>query len=185
MCSPFYVVESNTSSVALAQPTTRYMQFQSTDFHSESGVKYSFSVRQSEDKYKPYSQVVAVHFEGEYRIGSRGKPDARLMVGITAAAAIVWDADAIILDLRRLDYQWGDEMDWVCSPPEGNPNLVFAIVVSERCLPAISTLFDGVQTDRSATEEDYVFGDFDKAAAWVESKLAEKRDALRRKYPTP
>jgi hypothetical protein len=159
------------------------MQFQPIDFGSESPVKYSFSMRTESNKYEPYSRVVAAHFAGEYRDGSGGKPDAGVIVGITAAASIVWDADAIILDLRELDYRWGDEMDLVCSPPEGNPNLVFAIVGSERCLPAISTLFYGVGTERSATEVEHVFDDFNEAAEWVETKLSEKRETLNRQFP--
>ena len=161
------------------------MQFQRVEFSNESAVRFSFSCHASGDRYEPYSRIVAVHFEGEYRIGSGGKPDARLIVALTQAAVIVWKADALILDLRGLDYQWGDEMEWVLSPPDGCPDLPFAVVVSDLCLPAISTLIFGVHSDRKATEREDIFESFEEAAEWLQAKLVVKREALYREFDGP
>ena len=158
------------------------MNFQPVEFSSDSAVRYSFSLRAPEARYEPYSRIVAVHFDGVYRLGSGGKPDARLIVGITQAAATIWKADALILDLRGLDYQWGDDMEWVLSPLDSDRDVPFAIVGSDLCLPAISTLIFGVNTQRSALEKENIFDDFEKAAAWVEAKLAWKGDELRRDF---
>ena len=74
----------------------------------------------------------------------------------------------MILDLRDLDYQWGDEMDLVLQPPRD----ISAIVVSSKCEPAISTLFYGIDTKESVLDEPHFFDALDAAIDYVIQALA-------------
>lgn len=74
----------------------------------------------------------------------------------------------MILDLRELSYEWGDEMDLVLQPPTD----ISAIVVSQKCEPAISTLCYGIDTKKSVLEEAHFFDALDPAVDYVTKALA-------------
>ena len=73
----------------------------------------------------------------------------------------------MILDLRELSYGWGDEMDLVLEPP----TKISAIVVSPKCEPAISTLWYGIDTNKSVLEEAHFFDAIDPAIDYVTQAL--------------
>ncbi len=159
------------------------MSFHDVTFHDVSPIKYSFSYKERV-RGVAYSDVLVARFDGEYRSGCSGAPDASLISGVTQAAVTIWSPAGLVLDLRQLHYEWGDEMDLVLGPPDG-VQIPTAIVGSEKCLPAIATLIFGINTIKRATEEENIFETLHDALAYVEARLVEKRVALAKKYPPP
>jgi hypothetical protein len=94
-------------------------------------------------------RLLVVAFSGRYRPGSAGNPDARHMSAVVAAALVGWDFDGVVLDLRELDYVWGDALLGVfrATPPGGAVALAWAVVISERSAAVRSLLGDALVCD--------------------------------------
>lgn len=111
--------------------------------------------------------LLVASFSGVYRIGAQGNPDAELMCGVVHLGRQVFHPRGIVLDLRLLDYQWGDMIDAVLSkaivgdvePP---------VVVSDRCRPALTSL---LLLDGADEPEKWLFDDLDEALRVVESRI--------------
>jgi hypothetical protein len=58
-------------------------------------------------------EVLVVVFEGTYRRGSLGNLDAGYACGQILAGIYTWNPKALVLDLRGLSYEWGDQMSLV------------------------------------------------------------------------
>ncbi len=116
------------------------------------------------------TRVLVLAYEGTYRNGSAGTPDAHRMVADAKRALVLWNVDALVFDLRALDYRWGDnvlalfevEEDAAYSP------LPRVIVVSERSHAGIESLFGGRGT---------LYGDLGVAVREV-ARLAVEQSAL-------
>jgi hypothetical protein len=54
-----------------------------------------------------WREVLIIRFVGKYRIGNLGRPDAAWMAAMSAAAQVRWEPQGIVLDLSRLEYEWG------------------------------------------------------------------------------
>lgn len=65
--------------------------------------------------------VLIVAFQGEYGHGSQGNDDATFMKLITSAALEAWPAHVLILDFRKLRYEWGDMLSNVLTQLEPRP----------------------------------------------------------------
>ncbi len=90
-----------------------------------------------------YSNLLVMKFVGTYGVGSSGNGDARYMAAVTKAAIEFTEPWGIIYDFTQLSYVWGDMMDYVLSVGKGRwdeGDLPVAIVVSEKCEPAIRSL---------------------------------------------
>ncbi len=57
---------------------------------------------------KPHAQALIVAFHGEYGFGAKGNEDAVFMTAIIKAGLEAWGPSALILDLKKLKYEWGD-----------------------------------------------------------------------------
>lgn len=80
--------------------------------------------------------VLVASFVGEYRHGSRGEPDARLMEAVIASARIAYRPVAIALDFTRLEYEWGDDLRRVVDASTGRfqyPPLPVTAAIGPRC----------------------------------------------------
>ncbi len=73
----------------------------------------------------------------------------------------------MILDLRELNYAWGDEMDLALTPPTD----ILAIVVGPKCERAISTLSFGVNSKNSVLESPHYFDNLNPAIEDVSKRL--------------
>src|SRR5262245_38560384 len=113
------------------------MKFDIINLTKDGNISYSLW-RWARDK-TPFLSIIHVAFAGDYRSGSAGTPDAHFIEGMLRTVDAVWRPSAMILDLRDLRYEWGDEMSLVLEPPTD----IYAIVVSPKCEPAISTLCYG------------------------------------------
>lgn len=125
------------------------------------------------------SQVdaVVVAFEGDYRFGGSGNPDAHFMAVIIEAALMAWGSSALVVDLRKLTYEWGDAIAWaVFRRKRGfipssamKPTLPTAVIVSEHNRERLTSLivqflldkepskwlFDTLEEAMNAVEEQY------------------------------
>jgi len=141
------------------------MKFTAVDLTKDGNISYSIR-RWGRDK-KPFLSVIHLAFAGNYRSGSGGAPDAHYIEGMIRTVYEIWRPSAIILDLRELTYEWGDEMDLVLQPPTD----ISAIVVSPKCEPAISTLCYGIDTKKSVLEEAHFFDALDPAIDYITEAL--------------
>ena len=82
-------------------------------------------------------------FNGVCGHGSGGNGDATYMMAVTVAAIAFSEPFALIFDFSELEYVWGDMMTNVLSAGEDrgeNHEMPMAIVVSDRCEPALRSL---------------------------------------------
>ena len=94
----------------------------------------------------PKTQAVAglIVFTGTFRLGSAGRDDARFIAWrINELADLRMPARiaGLLVDLRGLDYQWGDDLGiWPLSLPDTAP--VLALVRPEQIAPLKGVLGD-------------------------------------------
>lgn len=144
------------------------MPLKPVTFESETDLRYEIQLESSEDN--PRFCIVVLSFSGRYRPGHSGAPDARFIQGIMQAAMGIWRPAALILDFRKLDYIWGDEMEEVLGC-RGEIELPYAVVLGDQCRPAITTLVQQFHPEiASATELDHIFDDIDEAWRYVHRK---------------
>ena len=127
----------------------------------------------------PDFKVIA--YKGIYSHGSMGSQDARYIVATAKAAHEAWYSSAIILDFTELDYQWGDEMDWVLSighQPHINCSYSLAIIVGSKCESALRTLW-------ADDYEQLCFNSLEQALKALKGKVAKYKLCLQewRKQP--
>jgi hypothetical protein len=90
-----------------------------------------------------------ISYSGVYGVGSAGKKDALYMVATAKAAHEAWYTSATVFDFTELEYEWGDEMEWIFDfgyQPLANCSYPLAVVVSEKCGPALKSLKRCVRT---------------------------------------
>ena len=117
------------------------MELVPVSFEALSDIKYTVALAPHERFCTP--EFVVVTFTGAYRDGAAGKPDALFITAIMDAVQKAWFTTSLIVDFTDLEYQWGDEMDWIhdvgrfmpspCSKP-------LAIIVSDKCRDALQSL---------------------------------------------
>jgi len=139
-----------------------------------SDVRYSFWIGKHPGKQYP-RDVLVIRFEGTYRIGSEGNPDAAFMVAIGNAGVYAFNPDAIITDLSALTYEWGDEMAGVMDIGCDRRNKPTSLVVGSNCRQAIGTLCFGVNSTNDACERESIFDSLDDAWKYVTKLLDEER----------
>jgi hypothetical protein len=92
------------------------------------------------------THVQVISFEGEYGVGSRGNSDAAYMRAVVMSAAAAWDCIALVLDLRELEYSWGNALLSVIQAAEelghgdADPPFPVKIVASDRCRAGLLSL---------------------------------------------
>lgn len=123
-----------------------------------------------------YWYALIAKFAGHYREGSVGNPDAGFILGMARTAVEVWHAKALVLDFSELQYQWGDEMEWLLPPDVPVPT---AVVVGPGCGPAIATLlWEDVKTSHKASEKDFIFDSVEDAWKYVCKNVNEHFEKL-------
>ena len=88
------------------------------------------------------ASAMVIAFSGTFGEGSAGNNDGVFMRMITHSALSVWRVQAVVFDLRELDYNWGDKIFEVFGngiEPSGVENLPFATVISDRCRPGFAS----------------------------------------------
>jgi hypothetical protein len=106
----------------------------------------------------PEFKVIA--YVGTYRFGAQGKNDALYIMATAEAAHKAWYTESIVIDFSRLQYDWGDEMQWVLDIGQdatATCHYPLAIIVGPGCEPALKTLIPDEYDDHCvASLEDAV-----------------------------
>lgn len=99
---------------------------------------------------KPEPKALIFEFSGKYGIGSEGNRDADYMEAIASSWLTICNTNAVVFDLRNLEYEFGDRI-WhvlrlesvarVTHRRAGTPEKVFpiAMVISDLCRSGFST----------------------------------------------
>lgn len=120
------------------------------------------------------AEVLIVSFEGTYRPGSAGSPDARYMLAMTDAAIAAWEPRGLILDLSQLRYKWGDDLEHLV-PYDGGRNadcvMPSALVVGRYCEEAIRTLIFGERGMESIESIEWIFRELHPAWSYVVKRI--------------
>jgi hypothetical protein len=114
--------------------------------------------------------LLIISFNGKYRDGSAGRPDAGLIKGLIKTGVLVFDPFSVLIDLRNLEYNWGDNLD--LSFEETEPKKA-VVILGEKCRRAMSTLAFGIDTSKDIVDNEFFFDDYEKAIA----KLKEEEDS--------
>lgn len=109
------------------------------DFFRLSDVRFSTTAMFEEDRS---FDAIAIHFHGAYGQGSQGNGDGRFMAAMTHAVLQAWRPAGIILDLRELEYQFGNTLlDAITAGREEDKWITpTRLVVSGKCDNGITTL---------------------------------------------
>lgn len=103
------------------------------------------------DKNENRIDVLIVSFSGNYPNGSLGKNHAKFITTNTITGLINFDPDAVILDFRELEYNWGNNILDVfecisflkdSENSENEPNFPVLLLVSEKSKNGILSLLN-------------------------------------------
>ena len=121
-----------------------------------------------------YHPILVISYSGVYGIGSKGNGDAHYMHAMGTFGMEFSNAAGLILDFRKLNYKWGDMMDYVLNlPHEARPRPIpFAIIFGEKNRKALGTLFFGTKSRKSPTRKEWAFDTFEEAWKWVDERIA-------------
>lgn len=93
--------------------------------------------------------VLIVSFDGTYPPGSRGNEHGSYMAHMTIHGVAAFSPDCVLLDLRRLEYQWGNtlllvfqEIDRFMNEPNEAP-FPIVVVTGDSSREAVLSLFGG------------------------------------------
>jgi hypothetical protein len=123
---------------------------------------------------KSYCEALIVRCTGECGFGSNSNADAQFMTAMVKAGLAAWEPVALVLDLRELKYQWGDQMlgvlcagegyyyDW-SSPPT-------AVVVSGLCRDGLTSLIEK-EMGGNQRAADWLYESIEDAVSAVDIKF--------------
>ncbi len=129
-------------------------------------------------KHNPSALIF--EFSGRYGIGAEGNDDAAYMAAVKSAWLAVCHVNAVVFDLRQLEYEWGNSIwnvfywgwdDDARELPKGEPRDVFptALVISDLCRKGFSTCQGMVPP---------MFDDLGEALTFVEVRARKYLDDL-------
>ena len=127
----------------------------------------SYSIFLDSDEPNQFRKVMLIKLSGQYRDGAKGNPDSEYMYGIILTASRVWHPRAVVIDISDLEYQWGDEFERIYSVIGVQ---LWAIVVSDKCRRAMSTLEFGINTKKDITELENFFDNMQDALEYINLK---------------
>ena len=117
---------------------THINSFKSVNVQDEcNGMECQFSVMSLKDSV--FIDILHIKFFGEYREGSMGKPELGYMVGMVNLGIEIWKPLKVIIDIRNVKYEWGDDMQ-ILFDEAYNSHIRTIIIVSDKNKYAIETL---------------------------------------------
>ncbi|HUQ33295.1 MAG TPA: hypothetical protein VM095_14335, partial [Pyrinomonadaceae bacterium] len=102
-----------------------------------------------------------------------GNGDGLFMATVVKAAMNVWRVRGLILDLSALSYEWGNGLAnvLVAGKTIRGVNFPTAVVVSEKCGPALESLGPWYQGHfMSGGQKQWLFDDVDSALRHIEAQ---------------
>lgn len=122
-------------------------------FAAESEIRPSFRmIAAAAGRSSAAARILLLAFDGPYGVGSAGRRDAAFLIAMSRAATALWYADALLFDLRRLDYVWGDDICGLFDVPRLVGFMLPAAIVASRANRAplsgiINPAIDGPAAD--------------------------------------
>lgn len=101
-------------------------------------------------------RLLCVEFSGTYRSTPEGAHDASYMTATLREGARCWQPMGLIVDLSRLEYEAGDDLETVLQYGHETA-LRTAFVVSPACAQGIAALIFGINTCQRAHDHDEFF----------------------------
>ena len=104
---------------------------------------YAWTIRRDtpgDGTQEHHPRAIRLAFSGDHGWGAAGRWDARLIDAVMKETIERHAPQALILDLRELDYRWGDDIARIMEPR----NIPVAIVVSPRCAAGLESLADAL-----------------------------------------
>ncbi len=150
------------------------IQLQEARLEDLSSIACRFHIGKHPQESYP-KDILVISYEGKYRDGSCGNPDATFMFVMGNAGVQAYNPDAIILDMSDLHYEWGDMLDCVFDVGDEKP-CPSAIVVGDGCREAIGTLCFGINSKEDACQHEEIFDTLEDAWTYVTDKLDEIED---------
>ncbi len=150
------------------------MNFESVDISKLSAIKSRFASAKDD---VTDSMILLATFQGDAD-DSVGQNSLCHIRALLAANRIVVEPYAVILDLKDLKYEWGDEMadvlnDAGSDPYEPGETIPVAIVTSSLNRKGLTSL---LVDEMSEPPEDWLFNSFEKAVASIQHRLKLKQD---------
>jgi len=108
-----------------------------------------------------YDAILIVQFSGDHGYGSGGNDNSGFMRTVVAAAMGLNIFNGFILDLRELEYSFGDSIYSVIDLPFKiiDKDFPYRILVSDKCEKGINSLLEWAQTNNTfAIEKDLNIG---------------------------
>ncbi len=120
--------------------------------------------------------ILVIQYHGYYPDGCEGNSDASYMYAMGMAGVHRFDPSAVLLDMTKLEYHWGDQLERVFDVGIYSHNHT-AVAVGPKCIKAIGTLLEGFdEPETSLLKRKDVFDNMNEAVAYLIS------DALGNKY---
>lgn len=140
--------------------------FESVSLVGSSEIRVSYEVAVLED----VNCILRIIYNGKYRSGSAGRPDATYMRATAAAGVAAFDPDAVIFDFSKFSYTWGDELDTVYDTAAR-----YALLVGPHCREAIRTLELGQFSIEPLSSIPWVHETLDAACEYLQRELRGRR----------
>lgn len=119
---------------------------------------------------RTHLKAVVVAFKGEYGYGSKGNGDAYFMTAIIKAALAAWTPSALVIDLRKMSYEWGDLIAMAFAAGEGqyiDASFPTAVIISERNREGLTSL---IREEMFCEPSDWLFDTIEEAMGAVEKQ---------------
>ncbi|MEU8238284.1 hypothetical protein AB0C07_08570 [Actinoplanes missouriensis] len=133
-----------------------------------STIEYGFATARRGDA-EPWARddLLLVTFAGVYGVGSAGNSDAAFMQGVVVLGLRAFTPAGVVLDLREVDYRWGDMMGAVLNAAIVR-GVAPGVVVSGMCRPALTSL---VGAELGEDPDAWLFDDPDDALNAVDTAV--------------
>lgn len=144
------------------------------DLHLKSLSDIDVSLFRARSRREAPGNILIVRYAGTYRYGSAGNRDARFMYAHGEAAIAAWSPSAVVIDLRKLHYQWGDMLERVFDVGARSyvdSKFPRSVVVGPDCEEPIRTLLLGERSEEPLETIGWIFRDFEKAFDYVDAML--------------
>ncbi|GAB7044580.1 MULTISPECIES: hypothetical protein [Catenuloplanes] len=143
-----------------------------------SALRYRFATaRRGDAEAWMRDELLLVSFAGTYGTGSAGNGDAAFMRAVLALARRAFAPAGVVLDLRDVEYHWGDMMASVLNDAVLG-GVSPAVVVSGTCRPAMTGL---VEAELGEDPAAWLFDGVDDALRAVDTRVHQARAEAERR----
>lgn len=156
------------------------LKFKQLDITDPAGIDVTYSEVEEPADDDDFPLLLCVAFHGVYPDGSKGNDHGEFIARSTLTGLTHFEPWGLILDLRELEYRWGNTLlkvfDYVARferPDPGEPSFPIVVVTSDKCRDAFLSLV----TPTGSTAPAWHFEDMEAAIEHVAKLASEWIDA--------